>query len=161
MAIDFDTPVTFTDDGFPAVFCRSPYNYDTDKESDLTALECNEESLTQQQFAADADINTIVRRFGLTGELPENPNPPVYADFDDIFDFQTAHNAVIAANARFMAFPAELRARFSNSPQQLVEFLADPGNRDEAIAIGLLPKPTVQAAAVQAAAKDEKTSSST
>lgn len=125
-------------------FIRTPFNYDMDKESQLTGLMCLDESLAQDQFREDSDINTIVRNFGLTGQLPENPQPPVYADFDDIFDFQTAQNAVIAAQARFMAFPAHVRNRFNNDPNEMLLFVENDVNYDEAVKLGLVKTPTPQ-----------------
>lgn len=119
-------------------FVRDPYNYDRDKASELSGLLCLEDSLTQQQFLEETDINTIVDRFGITGQLPENPQPPQYADFEGIFDFQAAQNAVIAADRAFMTFPAKVRNRFQNDPQQMLEFVSNKENRAEAEALGLL-----------------------
>jgi hypothetical protein len=126
------------------VFVRSaiPPNYDVDEASLSTGLFCPPEgSVTQQQFKEEADINVIVRRFGLTGELPENPRPPMSGDFTNVSDFASAMLAVRKAEEGFMEFPAELRYRFHNNPQEMVSFLADAGNRDEAIKLGILPKP--------------------
>ena len=49
------------------VFCRSEYNYDRDKVSEETGLNCKDLSLAKQSFADECDINNIVKRFGLTG----------------------------------------------------------------------------------------------
>lgn len=123
-------------------FLRTPYNYDRNIESEVTGLLCQDESLAQQQFREDSDINHIVKMFGLTGEMPANASPPVYADFEEVFDFQTAQNAIVAANARFMALPAHVRARFHNDPQELLEFVEDDNNIAEAEKLGLMkPKP--------------------
>lgn len=103
-----------------------------------TGLECKDESLAQQHFKEECDINEIVRRFGLTGEMPENVRLPVSGDFTGIVDFQTALNAVVEAQESFMALPAEVRARFANDPQRLMEFLADEKNRDEAVKLKLV-----------------------
>lgn len=130
---------------FQPLFVRSENNFDRDQNSDLTALLCEDVSLAQQQFAEEADINTIVKRFGLTGELPTVPHPPTYADFGDVMDFQSAQNAIIAATQGFMAFPAPLRAQFDNDPQRMIEFLSDPANRKEAESLGLVTKKTPQA----------------
>lgn len=100
-------------------------------------LECLDESLTQQHQAEEADINTIVRRFGVTGHLPESARPVFFGDFDDVFDFQSAQNAVIAADRAFMALPADLRARFANDPQKFVEFCSDEANVEELRKLGL------------------------
>lgn len=97
--------------------------------------------VTQQSFRDEVDINEIVRRFGLTGSLPENFRPPMVGDFTNVVDFQSALNAVIAAREAFEQMPGELRARFANDPQRLIDFLGDEKNRDEALKLGLLEKP--------------------
>lgn len=122
-------------------FVRSAYNYDMNKASDESALNCKDKTLTQQHFKDECDINIIVERFGLTGELPQVLQLPAYQDYEGIFDFQTAMNAVRAAEEGFMQLPAKLRARFQNQPQQLLEFLADDENRLEAEKLGLVNKP--------------------
>lgn len=121
---------------------RAPFAYDVDQASLDAGLANDLPSLTQQSFAEDADINTIVERFGLTGQLPE-ALPPQYGDFSGVVDFQTAMNAVRVAGEGFMTLPAQLRARFENDPSRLISFLEDPGNRDEAISLGLVNKPEV------------------
>jgi len=120
-----------------AVFCRSAYNYDMDIVSDQTGLNCEDPSLTQQQFKEEADINTIVDRFMKSGVLPTPVNMPQYVDYEGVFDFQSAMNAVRAADENFMRMDAKIRARFNNSPQEFLEFFADANNKDEAIRLGL------------------------
>lgn len=120
---------------------RSGFDDDGDKVSQLTALECSEESMTQQQFKEECDINTIVQRFGLTGELPDGIRMPTYGDFSGVGDFQTAANLVVAAKEEFMRLPANIRERFYNDPQKLLEFVSDEKNRDEAIRLGIVEKP--------------------
>lgn len=121
---------------------RSPHNYDRQAVSVATGLVCpREESKTQQQFKDESDINTIVERFGLTGELPTVNRMPVSGDFTGVTDFQTAMQLVRKAQEGFMEFPAQLRARFANDPQRVLQFLEDEKNRDEAIRLGLVPKP--------------------
>lgn len=129
-------------------FVRSPYNYDVEAASLDSGLKCEDPSLTQQQFLEEVDINTLVERFGLNGEMPMNPVMPTYGDFSEIGDFQSAMNAVLAAEAQFMTLPAKVRSRFDNSPQRLLEFLGDESNRAEAIALGLVkePEPVSEAA---------------
>lgn len=121
------------------IFIRTPYNYDVVEASNVTALTCEDPSLAQQHAKEDADINTIVKRFGLTGELPNNVRMPQYGDFTAATDYHTAMNAVIAANTSFAAMPADIRARFNNDPGAFVDFCADENNRDEAIKLGLVP----------------------
>ena len=76
------------------VFVRSPYNYDAELVSDETGLDCLDVSLTKQSFVEECDINTIVRRFGLTGELPDGVRAPTFGDFTEVVDFKTACDAV-------------------------------------------------------------------
>ena len=122
---------------FTPVFIRSPFNYDMSAASDETALVCADASLTQQQFREETDINTIVNTFLKTGHLPDSASMPQYADYSGVFDFKSAMNVVRLADENFMKMPAQVRARFHNSPQEFLDFFADPGNRDEAVRLGL------------------------
>ena len=131
------------------VFLRSLYNYDVDQVSNETGLRCDDVSLTQQQFKEEADINTIVDRFLKSGVLPSAATMPQYLDYEGVFDFQSAMNVVRQADENFMRLDAKVRARFNNSPQQFLEFFANPENVDEAIRLGLAipvsPSPVAQA----------------
>ena len=138
------------------VFCRSPYNYDMDLASDKAGLSCNDESLTQQQFKDEADINTIVNRFMKSGVLPTPVNMPQYIDYEGVFDFQTAMNTVRQADENFMRMDAKVRARFNNSPQEFLEFFGNPENIDEAIRLGLAIPQAVAETKVSAAEPTSK-----
>ena len=119
-------------------FVRSAYNYDRDAVSDESGLRCDDPSLTKQEFKEDADINVIVRRFNVTGQLPQGVVAPVYQDFEGVFDFQSAMNVLAAAESAFMAMPAEVRYRFHNNPHEFVQFCSDDANRAEAERLGLV-----------------------
>lgn len=120
---------------------REPGNYDADQVSLDTGLVCADESRTQQSMRDEADINVLVKRFGVTGQMPVSVRIPEYQDFDAVFDFQSAQNAILQAQASFNAMPAEVRSRFDNSPQRFLEFCANPANLDEMRKIGLaVPK---------------------
>jgi len=119
------------------MFLRTPYNYDMSKASDESGLACSDPSLTQQQFAEESDINNIVDRFMKTGHLPSAASMPQYADYEGVFDFQSAMNVVREADENFMRMDAKVRARFHNSPQEFLEFFANPDNVDEAVRLGL------------------------
>ena len=127
-----------------APFLRTAYNYDTDAASNESGLVCLEPTLAQQHFKDECDINNILRQFNVTGLLPEAPLSPRYGDFTGIHDYHTALNAVIAADDGFMALPATLRARFQNDPEQLIEFLDNPNNYDEAVKLGLVDQKMVE-----------------
>jgi len=125
------------------VFLRSPYNYNREEASTESGLHCEDVSQAQQHCRDECDINTIMTRFGQTGLLPENPLPPRYGDFSEIGDYHSALNAVRVAETEFDALPAGIRARFDNDPANLIGFLDDINNREEAISLGLIPKPEV------------------
>lgn len=123
------------------IFLRTPYNYDTNKASDEAGLQCLDPSLTQQQFKEEADINTIVDRFLKSGVLPNPVNMPQYVDYEGVFDFQSAMNVVRQADENFMRLDSKVRSRFNNSPQEFLEFFANPDNAEEAIRLGLAIPP--------------------
>jgi len=120
------------------IFCRSAFNYDRDAVSDESGLLCLDPSLAQQSFKEEVDINTIVNRFGVTGHLPSPARLPSYGDFEGVWDYQSAMNALRSADSAFMALPAALRKRFDNDPHQFVQFCSDDANRDEAVKLGIL-----------------------
>lgn len=133
-----------------APFLRTPYNYDTVAASNESGLACEEPSLAQQQFRDECDINTILKRFNITGELPNAPLSPRYGDFTGIGDYKTALDRVMAAHDEFESLPALVRARFDNDPAKLIEFLDNDENRLEAEKLGLVePKQTLDAPAVE------------
>lgn len=139
------------------VFLRTEFNYDIARASELSAqaagLDFREaDGKAHQSFKDECDINTIVRRFGLSGELPSAARAPTYEDFTEVLDFQSAMNAVIAAEESFMLMPADVRARFRNDPGQFVDFCSDSKNRDEAIKLGLVFQGPAPPAAAPAAA---------
>lgn len=121
-------------------FVRNPYNYDSDELSDATGLHCKDESLTEQEHLAETDINYIADRFMRTGEMPQVLKMPTHGDFEGIFDFQTAMNTIKLAKDQFMALPAKVRSRFSNDPAELIAFIEDDSNYDEALKLGLVAK---------------------
>jgi phage internal scaffolding protein len=127
------------------VFVRNPYNYDMALVSQETGLVCQDPSLTQQHMKDECDINILVERFGVTGQMPVAPLEPTYGDFSGVSDYHTALNAIRASDEAFMALPAKIRAKFDHDPNALLQFLQNADNRDEAIEIGLIDgEPVVQ-----------------
>lgn len=102
-------------------------------------LVCDDPSLAVQSQKDEADINVIVRNFGVTGRVPVSVRLPQYGDFDGISDYRTAIEAVRQAEASFAAIPAEVRFRFDNDPQRFLEFCADRSNLAQLREWGLAP----------------------
>jgi phage internal scaffolding protein len=119
-------------------FVRNPYNYDMALVSQETGLACKDPSLAQQHMKDECDINVIVERFGVTGQLPVRVIEPSYGDFSGVSDYHTALNKIKAADEAFMALPAKLRAKFDHDPNALLNFLENEANKDEAIQLGLI-----------------------
>jgi phage internal scaffolding protein len=120
------------------VFVRNPYNYDKDEASINDALLCQDPSLAQQHMKDECDINVIIERFGVTGQIPTAPVSPSYGDFSGVTDYHSALNQINATMEDFMALPAQLRVRFDHDPVKLLEFLENDQNRSEAIQLGLI-----------------------
>jgi len=98
----------------------------------------NGPSRTHQSFKEESNINTIMKKFAKTGQLPEMINrEPRYGDFIDAPDYLTAMNAVAHANEQFANLSAATRKRFSNDPAEFLEFATNPENGDEMIRLGL------------------------
>lgn len=120
---------------------RHQYDVARDKkEGELAGLECTDESLTQQHFTRDADINVIAERFGLTG-IPSYPlDPTHFRDTTADPDLRTILDQSIEAREYFNALPHKLRQRFHYSMGELWQFINDPENADEAVRLGLLSR---------------------
>jgi len=86
---------------------------------------------THQEFKEQCDINTIVRRWRNTGELPHlNTAKPWYGDFTAASDYQDARNRIDAAESAFMELPSSVRSACDNDPAKLIELAyGDPSGR--------------------------------
>ncbi len=117
-------------------------------------LDCSvDKGRTKQSFAEEANINSIMKKFHRTGELVDptkiSDRKAFFGDVSGIGDFQQMKNTVLEAEVHFGNLPSEIRTRFENQPNKLVEFLEDPANKDEAIELGIVnpdPEPDPPAA---------------
>lgn len=101
-----------------------------------------EPSKTDQSFKNEADVNNIMARYRKTGQITHlAKHQGSYADVSEIPDLSQALDQVTKAQQAFDALPSELRARFGNSPVNMIEFLQNDNNIDEAIKLGLYKKP--------------------
>lgn len=118
---------------------RSAYDGKNDAVSEASGLECKDESLALQSQKEEVDINTIVKRFGVTGVLPQGARVPQYGDFttEEPFDFRVAMDRLKAAEDSFMALAPEIRARFNHDPLAFVEFCSNRDNLPELRKMGL------------------------
>lgn len=118
-------------------FLRTEGNYDADKVSDETGLFCEDPSLAVQEQAHEADINNILKNYGITGKLPENVRVPSFGDFTEITDYREALMAIEGARDSFMKLPSSFRAELQNDPQLFIEFCANKDNLPRMRELGL------------------------
>lgn len=97
---------------------------------------------TDQQFKNDCDINYIVKKFNPQIHMAKSPG--IYADTTEIPDLLTASNIVKDAETKFMQLPADARLKFNNNPIEMINFLKNPQNQEEAIQMGLMIKREVR-----------------
>ncbi len=92
---------------------------------------------TKQSFAKECDINNILQRFSKTGVFDHlSASSPQYGVVEGS-DLHTLMNVVAEANSTWEGLPGGLRERFE-TPQELVAFVGDESNRDEAMELGLV-----------------------
>lgn len=97
--------------------------YSAREVSDDTAVDTGSVGPVQQQFADEVNVNTIVRRFGITREMPSGREGGVYGDFTGIVDYDSAVEAVQRAQDGFLALDPDVRLRFGNDPGQYLAYV--------------------------------------
>ena len=104
---------------------------------------CNTPSRTCQEFKDECDVNNILRNYVSTGVLTHvSDKEPVFGDFSEVpSDYGEALALIQRSREQFEALPSEVRERFDNQPVNLIKFLQDEKNKDEAIKLGLVKKP--------------------
>lgn len=94
---------------------------------------------THQSQRDECDINKMMAKYQRGGDLPNFSGLASFGDFADAPDYHTAFNQIRQAGEAFLRLPVDLRSRFENKPERLIEFLADPGNDAESRDLGLRP----------------------
>lgn len=118
------------------------WNYDRTAVSVATGLKCEDPSRAIQSQKDEADINTIVRNFGVTGQLPAAVRLPDYGDYlDSVSDYRSAIEAVRAAEDAFASIPSDIRARFHHDAGAFADFCVKSENLPQLREWGLAPKP--------------------
>ncbi len=102
--------------------------------------------MTKLSEQASTDVNLIMDSWisggqAVAGHL--NTAEGRYGDFSSGIDFQSALNAVSAAQDEFRKLPAKVRAHVNNDPGAFLDMVYDPSRRDELEGLGLVdaPKP--------------------
>lgn len=102
-------------------------------------------SMALQDAKDECDINKIIARYQRTGSWSGSmavPSvQPQFGDYSSSLSYQEAQNVLIAAQTAFDGLSSQLRKRFNNDPAQMLDFLEDVSNREEAIKLGLVCPP--------------------
>lgn len=93
---------------------------------------------TEQQHKDKVDVNNIVKKYQAGGPWPVSGKQGVYADLTSITDYQDMLESVRFAQNAFESLPAQIRDRFQNDPENMLAFLQNPANKEEAIKLGLV-----------------------
>lgn len=114
-----------------------------EKNSDPTIDCSNDEVLTEQSHCEECDINNIIRKHGIDLIAATAPllSPDMFMDVSTTNDFREALEITRKAESSFLQLPAQVRARFNNSPAEFLDFLHDPGNGEELVRMGLASPP--------------------
>lgn len=98
-------------------------------------------SLAVQADKDRTDIRNIVKRAIRGQQVTVNYREGRFVDISNAPSYIQALNIVANANVLFDRLPSNLRDRFNNDPMAMLSFIDNPDNNDEAIKLGLLPKP--------------------
>ncbi|AXH73969.1 MAG: internal scaffolding protein [Microviridae sp.] len=102
----------------------------------------DEPTLTIQSERDKCDLNIIKTIYDRTGVMNNvRTDAPRYGDFSSSDDYHSMVLRAQEAQDDFMQLPADLRARFSNDPGKLIEFVRNPNNALEAVKLGLMTSP--------------------
>lgn len=95
-------------------------------------------SKTHQSFREEVKISTIMKNYKKTGILGDQLSfkKPQYGDFTGV-DFTEMQRKVADARSQFDQLPAELRSKFKNRVENLIDYLLDEKNEEEAVKLGL------------------------
>lgn len=122
---------------------QSFYDFSIRTHASSATLDCSDSpSRTVQSQREEADINVILRRFNVTGQLPTVKMPPMYGDFTGVSDYRSALDLVRAADDSFMSMSPDVRTQFGNNPALFVAFCQNPANREQLKKWGMIvPEP--------------------
>jgi phage internal scaffolding protein len=103
------------------------------------SLDTGKESMTQQNFKKECDINNIMRKYQKTGLVDHVAK--YQGDYSDVSNVPTYHEAlgiIQSAHTAFDSLPSNIRKKFENDPGKFLAFVDDPANVDEMREMGLL-----------------------
>ena len=97
---------------------------------------------TEQSHKAMCDVNNIVAKYDKTGIITHVQK--IEARFGDVtgLEFRRAQDIYVNAQAMFDNLPANIKKRFNQNAGELLAFMENEENREEAIELGLIKRET-------------------
>lgn len=118
----------------------------------------NEPSLTIQSEKDKCDLEVIRRIYEKSGIMHNiRTDQPRYGDFTSSRELHDVLLRAQEAQEDFMLLDAQIRRKFDNDPGKLLDYVADPKNREEAIQLGLIKAPATSPQASQVPQGDKAT----
>lgn len=106
---------------------------------------------TKQADTANADINTIMKKWINTGTVRLNAQKATYGDFSKAGDYHTAMNKMKKMDEDFMSLPSAVRRHVEQSPEKFLDMVYDPERRAEMEELGLVEAQVPESAPAAAA----------
>lgn len=94
-------------------------------------------SRTKQSFREESEINNILAKYVKTGVIDHVAKHGGNYDFASSVTFHEAMSVVVKAEQMFADLPADVRKRFVGEPGEFLDFVQNPENHEEMIALGL------------------------
>lgn len=95
-------------------------------------------SRTEKSHRSKVNINSIMARAHAGVETPTRSGG-LYGDFSNVPSYHAALTRVADAKSDFERLPSKIRKRFRNDAAELIAFITDEANRQEAEVLGLIP----------------------
>jgi len=102
---------------------------------------CTNSKPVQQQWKDSTTIQGVLAKYGFN---PNQNRQPPGITLDSSMSSNSYHEGLIMiqkAQETFMQFPVKIRERFNHNPVELLKFIEDPKNAQEAIKLGIAQKP--------------------
>lgn len=95
-------------------------------------------SRVQKQYEYTFHPQKMIEKYGRQTLLKSLKQvPQLYSDAPNPYDYKESLDVISKADQAFAALPSAVRVRFNNDPLELLQFLQDPKNQQEAYDLGL------------------------
>ncbi len=101
-----------------------------------------DKGLTEQHHKDECDVINILNKYDSQGILTHvNKARGMYGDFTELNEYRESLDLIKAADTAFSSLPSKIRQWCGNDAGQVMEFVSNPANREEAITLGMTEPP--------------------